>query len=181
LAERADAVRNRARILEAAKRVFADPALPHGPEAVAREAGVGVGTLYRHFPTTEALAAAVYEDDLDRVADAAGELAARLAPPEALRAWMDRFAERMAGKRAMADALRSVLHGEGRVEQTRARLAEGVQRILDAGAADGSLRPGVDAQDLIAALVGIAVTTPADPSRAGRLMDIVARGIRSGS
>jgi AcrR family transcriptional regulator len=175
--QRADAVRNRARIVEAAKRVFADPDRAHGPETVAREAGVGVGTLYRHFPTTEALAAAVYEDDLDRVADAATELARRLAPPEALRVWMDRFADRMAGKRAMADALRSIAHGEGRAELTRGRLAAGVQVILDAGAADGSLRADVDATDLVTALVGIALAAPSDASRAGRLMDILARGV----
>ncbi|GAA2086592.1 TetR family transcriptional regulator [Pseudolysinimonas kribbensis] len=180
MADRADAVRNRARLVEAAKRVFADPARPHGPEAVAREAGVGVGTLYRHFPTAEDLAAAVYEDDLARVADAAAELAAHLAPPDALRAWMDRFAERMAGKRAMIDALRSVLHGEGRVEQTRERLAAGVRIILDRGAADGSLLPDVDADDIVTALVGITVASPADPARAARLMDLLVRGVRAG-
>jgi AcrR family transcriptional regulator len=172
-------VRNRARLIEAAKRVFADPSRPHGPEAVAREAGVGVGTLYRHFPTTDELAAAVYEDDLARVADSAAELAARLDPPEALRAWMDRFAERMAGKRAMVDALRSVLHSEGRVESTRQRLADGARTILDRGAADGSLDPAADADDLVAALVGITVAAPNDPERAGRLMDLLVRGVRA--
>jgi len=179
LAERADVVRNRERILAAAKRVFADPDRPHGPEAVAREAGVGVGTLYRHFPTTEVLAAAVYEDDLERVADAASELIARHPPEEALRRWMDRFAERMAGKRAMAGALRSVLHDEGRSERTRTRMAAGVQAILDAGAADGSLRSDVDAADVVTALVGITLSTVGDDERAARLMDLVVRGVSS--
>ena len=177
MAERADVVRNRARILDAAKRVFADPRMPHGPETVARMAGVGVGTLYRHFPNAEALAAAVYEDELARVADAADELVATLSPPSALRAWMDRFSERMAGKRAMGDALRSVLRGDERVATTRARLAAGVQRILDAGAADGSLRRDTSADDLIAVLVGITIATAGDESRAARLMDLVVRGV----
>jgi AcrR family transcriptional regulator len=144
---------------------------------VARMAGVGVGTLYRHFPTTEDLAAAVYEDDLDRVGDAAVELLAQFPPPEALRRWMDRFAERMAGKRAMSDALRSVLRGEGRAAATRARMTDALRAILDAGAADGSLRADVDAADLVAALVGITVSSVDDPTRTGRLMDIVARGV----
>lgn len=177
MAERADVVRNRARLIEAAKRVFADPTRPQGPEAVAREAGVGVGTLYRHFPTTEALAAAVYDDDLQRVADAAPELAARLDPPAALRAWMDRFAERMAGKRAMAGALRSVMHGEGRAQETRARMASGVQAILDRGDADGSLVPDATADDVITALLGITMASPDDDARAARLMDVLARGL----
>ncbi|MGN6325484.1 TetR/AcrR family transcriptional regulator [Pseudolysinimonas sp.] len=177
MAERADAVRNRARILDAAKRVFADPRLPHGPETVARMAGVGVGTLYRHFPNAEALAAAVYEDELARVADAAEELAATLSPPSALRAWMDRFAERMAGKRAMGDALRSVVRGDERIAATRARLADGVRRILDAGAADGSFRRDADADDLIAALLGITIATADDEARAARLMDLLVRGV----
>jgi len=177
LAERADVVRNRARILDAAKRVFADPRMPHGPETVARLAGVGIGTLYRHFPNAEALAAAVYEDELARVADAVDDLIATLSPPSALRAWMDRFAERMAGKRAMSDALRSVLRGDERVVATRIRLAAGVQRILDAGAADGSLRPDTSADDLIAALVGVTIATAEDEARAARLMDLLVRGV----
>jgi AcrR family transcriptional regulator len=179
LAERSDVVRNRARLLEAAKRVFADPSRPQGPESVAREAGVGVGTLYRHFPTLEDLAAAVYEDDLDRVADSAADLVERLAPPDALRAWMDRFAERMAGKRAMLAAMRSLLQGEGRAERTRERLSVAAQTILDRGAADGSLLPGVVAGDLVTALVGITVASPDDPERAGRLMDLLVRGVRA--
>lgn len=173
---RADAERNRQRILDAAKRVFADPRMPHGPETIARLAGVGVGTLYRHFPTTDDLAAAVYEDELDRVGDAAGELLAQHAPPEALRRWMDRFAERMAGKRAMSEALRSVMKSEGRGAATRRRMTDALRGILEAGAADGSLRHDVDAGDLIAALVGITVSAGDDPTRIGRLMDILARG-----
>jgi AcrR family transcriptional regulator len=173
---RADAERNRARILDAAKRVFADPRLPHGPETVARMAGVGVGTLYRHFPTTEDLAVAVYEDELAQVADAAERLAAELPPPEALRRWMDRFAERMADKRAMSDALRSVVRGEGRGAATRERMTEAVRGILAAGAADGSLRVDIDAGDLVAGLVGITIATVDDPTQAGRLMDMLWRG-----
>ncbi|MFW8745873.1 TetR/AcrR family transcriptional regulator, partial [Mesorhizobium japonicum] len=101
---------------------------------------------------------------------------AQHAPPEALRRWMDRFAERMAGKRAMSEALRSVMKSEGRGAATRRRMTDALRGILEAGAADGSLRHDVDAGDLIAALVGITVSAGDDPTRIGRLMDILARG-----
>src|ERR1035437_4616869 len=87
---RADALRNRARLVEAAKRVFASDG-DFGPEAGARAAGVGIGTLYRHFPDRNDLAAAVYEDELDRVADSAHELLNTETPAHALSHWMDRF------------------------------------------------------------------------------------------
>src|SRR5437879_6401556 len=106
---RADAHRNRQRLLEAARRAFASGSPVVTLEAIAREAGVGIGTLYRHFPTREALVEAVYRAELSRLCDSAGELlAAAHAPDAALRSWMDRFAEYVATKREMADALRAV-------------------------------------------------------------------------
>lgn len=78
-------------------------------EAIAREAGVGIGTLYRHFPTREALVEAVYRAELSRLCDSAGELLAARRPEDALRAWMDQFADYVATKRDMADALRAVI------------------------------------------------------------------------
>src|SRR6059058_2320215 len=109
---RADAQRNRDRLLEVAAHAFAsggDATL----EAIAREAGVGIGTLYRHFPTREALVEAAYRNELTRLCEAAGELLAAEPPDLATRAWMDRFIDYMATKRGMAEALRAVIASGG--------------------------------------------------------------------
>src|SRR3954464_13066941 len=101
---RADAQRNRDRLLAAALTEFTE----HGPDAtldaIAKAAGVGIGTLYRHFPTKEALVAAVYQAELERVGEAAPELLDELAPAPALRQWMARFFDYMAAKHGTADA-----------------------------------------------------------------------------
>jgi AcrR family transcriptional regulator len=176
---RADAARNRQRLIDTAKRLFAADG-DAGPEAIARAAGVGVGTLYRHFPDREALAAAVYEDELDRVARAAGELLAAHPPRQALRAWMDRFADRLATKRDMAEAMRSLVNsGAVTAQGTRTRLAEAAREILAAGAADGSLRADVSADDLVVLLLGICLSCPEPEQRdqAGRLMELLLTGI----
>jgi AcrR family transcriptional regulator len=176
---RADALRNRARLVEAAKRVFATGG-DIGPEAVAREAGVGVGTLYRHFPDRNDLAAAVYEDELLRVATSAQALLAERPPLEALRTWMDRFADRFENKRTMASALQSLI-GSGAVTagSTRARLGTAAQEILDAGIARGDIRPAVSGDDLVVALVGACMACTSDDSRdqLGRLFDLLAEGV----
>ena len=178
---RADALRNRQRLLDAAKHLFAT-GTDTGPEAIAREAGVGVGTLYRHFPDREALAAAVYEDELAHVAAAAGELLAAHPPIAALRAWMDCFGDRLAAKRAMGDAMRS-LAGSGIVtaQGTRARLAAAARELLDAGVADGTLRADVAADDLVVALLGVflACPEPGQRDQAGRLLDLLVSGIET--
>jgi AcrR family transcriptional regulator len=178
-AQRADAARNRARIVEAAKRVFASNG-DFGPEAVAREAGVGVGTLYRHFPDRNDLAAAVYEDELLRVADSAHALLEEHTPRAALRLWMDRFAERFEHKRAMGPALRS-LTGSGSVSsvEIRARLASAVREIVEAGAIAGELRADVSSADLVAAIAGVCMACATDESRPqlDRLMDLLVDGV----
>src|SRR5580704_6083961 len=100
---RADAQRNRVRLLEAAVRAFSQ----EGPEvtldAIAKDAGVGIGTLYRHFPTRESLVEAAYRNELDRLCDAAADLSQELTPEAAMRAWMDRFVDYMTTKRGMSD------------------------------------------------------------------------------
>jgi AcrR family transcriptional regulator len=157
---RADAERNRARLLEAARAAFASGAEPVTLEQIARAADVGIGTLYRHFPTREALVEALYRQELDDLcASAAGLLAAQ--PPElALRAWMDRFAGYVTAKREMADALRAVFaSGAVTVPEIREQLAAAVQTILDAGIAAGTLRPDVRAEDIVATVVGMFAAT----------------------
>lgn len=172
---RADAVRNRERIVEAAKRVFASGD-DYGPEAIAREAGVGIGTLYRHFPDRNDLAAAVYDDELQSVAESAQLLLETDPPLVALRRWMDRFAQRLEKKRAMAPALHSLI--ESRADGpslTRAKLATAVEHILDAGMASGDIRANARGDDLVTALVGICIVTAGDDSaeQLTRLLDLL--------
>ena len=177
--QRADARRNRARIVDAAKRVFAADG-DVGPEAVAREAGVGVGTLYRHFPDRDDLAAAVYEDELLLVADSASALLVSNPPREALRLWMDRFVQRIDNKRAMAPALRSLMDsGAATSASTRATLATAAQQILDAGMASGVFRAGLRGSDLVATLVGVCVVSASPQSRQQlpALLDFIADGV----
>src|SRR5205807_5006608 len=106
-AVRADAVRNRARLLDAAVRAFASDGAEVTLDTVARSAGVGIGTLYRHFPTREALVEAAYRQELARLCDAVPGLLGSLPPDEAIRAWMDGFIDYMTTKRYMAEALRA--------------------------------------------------------------------------
>ena len=153
---RADAERNRLRLLEAARAAFTSPQGPVSLEQIARDAEVGIGTLYRHFPTREALVEAVYRAELARLCDSAAELLADLEPDVALRAWMDRFAGYVAAKRDMADTLRVIVAaGTITTSQARERLAASVQVMLDAGGAAGTLRDDVLAQDVVVSLVGI--------------------------
>jgi AcrR family transcriptional regulator len=184
---RADAARNRERLLAAAVRAFTaggpDSALEDvSLDAVAREAGVGIGTLYRHFPTREALVEAAYRSELVRLTDAAPRLLAELPPDEALRAWMDGFLDYTATKRGMADALRAVVAaGANPYATSRDQLVAAVSALLAAGAAAGLLRDDVDPLDLLIGLNGLAVVA-GDPGRreqAGRLLDLLMDGLRA--
>ena len=141
---RVDAERNRARLLEAARAAFASGQASVTLEQVARDADVGIGTLYRHFPTREALVEALYRKELADLCASAGDLLEALAPDRALRAWMDRFAGYVRAKREMADALRAVFAaGSVTVSLAREQLTAAVQTILDAGIAAGTLRDDV--------------------------------------
>jgi AcrR family transcriptional regulator len=181
---RADARRNRDRLLEAAVRAFSQEG-PDGPEAtldaIAKAAGVGIGTLYRHFPTREALVDAAYLNELDRLCDAAGELLAMLPPDEAMRAWMDQFVEYMTTKRGMADALRAVIASGGNpYEHSRSRLTAAMTELLAAGAAAGTTRRDVEAADVFASLGGISLVVggPAQREQARRVLDLLMDGLR---
>jgi AcrR family transcriptional regulator len=182
---RADASRNRQRLLEVAHRAFSSAGEDKVTlEAIAREAGLGIGTLYRHFPTREALIEAVYRAELGRLCASAGELLAdRGASADAvLRTWMDRFADYMAAKREIADALRAVIaSGAITSSQTREELAAAVRTMLDAGTRDGTLRGDVRAEDVVASLVGIflACGQPEQREQAGRMLDLLTDGLRT--
>src|SRR5216683_7288685 len=110
---RADAQRNRDKLLDVAVRAFSQEGPDVPLDAIAKEAGVGIGTLYRHFPTREALIEAAYRNELARLCDAVAELLQAMPPDQALRAWMDRFVDYMTTKRGMAGALRAVIASGG--------------------------------------------------------------------
>jgi AcrR family transcriptional regulator len=173
---RADARLNRERVLAAARAQLTGSERL-SLEAVAAEAGVGIGTLYRHFPNREALVEAVYRSELADVCAAAETLLGEHPPEVALRAWMSRYAEFVATKRGMGEALRGLI-GSGAVTSTstRAELSSAVARLLAAGAEAGSLRGDVPPQDVVAAMAGVMMAGAGD--QVERLLDLLAAGLR---
>ncbi|QFU89774.1 TetR/AcrR family transcriptional regulator [Amycolatopsis sp. YIM 10] len=180
-APRADAQRNRDKLVQAARAAFAtaDDAVPL--EGIARDAGVGIGTLYRHFPTREALVEAVYAAELDEVTGCVPALLSQLPPDAALRAWMQRYAAFVATKRGMAETLRAGW-ASGRIStpETRERITAAVATFLAGGAEAGSLRADVDPFDVTLMLLGILLATAGnDPDQTGRLLDLVMDALRA--
>jgi AcrR family transcriptional regulator len=173
---RADARRNRERLLAAATAAFTVDG-PAPLEAIARDAGVGIGTLYRHFPTREALIEAVYRAGLAEVSALAPDLLRRHPPAEALRRWMDRYARFVAAKRGMAESLRA-LFDSGAVEpsETLASIVGAVDTLLRAGAQDGSLRGDVRADDVVTSLLGILLAS-GSPEQSQRMLDLLFDGL----
>jgi AcrR family transcriptional regulator len=177
---RVDAERNRTRLLAAARTAFASGEAVT-LERIARDANVGIGTLYRHFPNREALVEALYRKELADLCASAGELLAANEPDRALRGWMDRFADYVMAKREMADALRAVFAaGTVTVTQAREELTAAVQTILDAGTATGTLRDDVRADDIVATVVGMFTSTsPAGgDDQLTRLLDLLMDAVR---
>ena len=175
--ERSDARRNREKLLEVATAAFAAAdGKPVSLESIARDAGVGIGTLYRHFPNREALVEAIYRTELAEVAGAAAKLLTRNPPRTALRRWMDRYASFVAAKRGMAESLHAMFDsGAMRPNDTRASIAGAVELLLRAGADDGSLRPDVQADDVVSSLIGIFLAS-GSPEQTGRLLDLLVAG-----
>lgn len=178
---RADARRNRDRLVEVAVRAFSDGGQEVTLDAIAKEAGVGIGTLYRHFPTREALVDAAYQNELARLCDGVDDLLAQYAPDVAMRVWMDRFVEYMTTKRGMSDALKALIASGGDpFAQSRTRMTTAVQTLLDAGARAGTIRSDISASDLVASFGGVsmAVGDPAQREQAGRILDLLMDGLR---
>ncbi|WHT19745.1 helix-turn-helix domain containing protein [Crossiella sp. CA-258035] len=178
---RADAQRNREKLLKCAVRLFSE----RGPEAtldaVAKAAGVGIGTLYRHFPTREALIEAAYRNELAQVCAAAADLLAELPPERALRTWMDRFLDYWTTKHGMSDALNAVIaSGADPYEQSRDSLVSAVQLLLAPAAESGALRTDVPAEDVLLGIAGVALVAGATDQRdaASRLLDLLMDGLR---
>ncbi|MEU5697978.1 TetR/AcrR family transcriptional regulator [Streptomyces aurantiacus] len=180
-APRADAARNRDQLLAVATRVFMSADAEPSMRAIAREAGVGIATLYRHFPTRESLVDAVYQDQVVRLTTGAHELLGQLPPAAAMRRWMDSFGDWIATKNGMLDTLLAMIEsGEITHAQTRTELLTAITTILDAGRAAGDLRSDVTAEDIAASLIGIFTVAPR-PEReatASRLLNLLMDGLR---
>ena len=175
---RSDARRNREKLLEAATAAFtvAD-GRPVSLESIARDAGVGIGTLYRHFPNREALVEAIFRTELAEVAAAAEQLLKRHPPKTALRRWMDRYASFVAAKRGMAETLHAIFEsGAMEPTQTRDSLVGALDMLLRAGADDGSLRSDVQADDVVSSLIGLMLAS-GSPEQTGRLLDLLVAGV----
>jgi AcrR family transcriptional regulator len=179
---RADARRNRDRLVAAATAAFAaaDASVPL--EDIARAAGVGIGTLYRNFPTREALIEAVYATELDEITRSAAVLLTELPPDAALRAWMDRYARFAELKqRGLIDTLRAGW-ASGRIATptTRERVTGAIATMLTAGAEAGVLRADVDPDDVTALLLGAFVLTAPNSTReqTSRLLDLILAALR---
>lgn len=181
---RADARRNREQLIAAAVTAFSADGPEITLEAIARSAGVGIGTLYRHFPSREALVDAAYRSELARLcASVPGLLESRPAD-QALRAWLELFGEYMTTRHGMADALRMVVASGGDpFTESRARLVAAFGALLAAGAADGTLRADVSAPDVLASASGIwlAAGEPAQRAQALRLVELLMDGLRHGA
>ncbi|MEU4408424.1 TetR/AcrR family transcriptional regulator [Streptosporangium sp. NPDC023963] len=178
---RADARRNRERLLEVAVRAFSHDGPDVTLDAIAKAAGVGIGTLYRHFPTREALIEEAYRSELNRLCDVVPDLLEAMPPDEATRTWMDRFVDYMTTKRGMADALRVVIASGGNpYAQSRDRLVEAITTLLRAGAAAGTVRPDVDPVDVLVSMGGVSLAAgePEQRDQARRLLDLLMDGLR---
>jgi AcrR family transcriptional regulator len=178
---RADARRNRERLLQAAVRAFASDGADVTLEAIAKTAGVGIGTLYRHFPTREALIEAAYRQELAHLCDAVPGLLRSLPPDEAARAWMDRFIDYMTTKRYMAGALQAVIASGGNpYAESRGRLIAAITTLLAAGISAGTVRADVEPNDVLLALSGVSLAAGAPDQReqAGRLLNLLIDGLR---
>lgn len=178
---RSDAQRNRERILETAKAAFTR----HGSEAsldeIARQAGVGAGTLYRHFPTRGALIEAVYRSEVEKLAAAGRSFAAVMPPIEALRSWMLLFVDYIAAKHIIAPALNSIVGGPSRLYKDSRSLIQGaMDELVKRAKKSGEVRRDIDASDLLRAVLGVSYVGSGDDwqQSAKRLVDILIAGSR---
>jgi AcrR family transcriptional regulator len=178
---RADAVRNRERVLEAAKAVFSAGGADASLEAVARRAGVGIGTLYRHFPTREALFEAVYRREVQQLVELAEALRNEAAPVDALRRWLRSNVEFVATKKGMSAALALAVHGSSELSAyTFDRLTKAVGALLDRAVVAGEIRSDISPEDLLRALVGMCYMhdQPGWQKSVMRLVDVFVDGLR---
>jgi AcrR family transcriptional regulator len=178
---RADAARNRERVLTAAKEVFGDGGAEASLEAVARAAGVGIGTLYRHFPTREALFEAVYRREVQQLADLAEKLKQATPPIEALRQWMRSNVKFVATKKGMSAALALAAYKNSELfSYSFDQLTQAVGGLLERAVAAGEIRDDISPEDLLRALVGMCYMhdQPGWQKSVLRLVDVFIDGLR---
>ena len=178
---RADAQRNRERILELAKEAFTRSGVNISLDEVARQAGVGAGTLYRHFPTRDALLEAVYRSEVEKLAAAEQRFAENMTPIDALRAWMLLFVDYIATKQIIAPALNTMVGGPSKVFEASGQQIKGaIHGLVKRAIESGDIRADLDPFDLLRALIGVAnvATSPDWQPSARRLVDILITGSR---
>lgn len=178
---RTDALRNRERVLEVAKAAFTRLGASASLEEIAKIAGVGIGTLYRHFPTRDALIEGVYRNEVEKLATAASRFAETMSPLEALRAWLLLLVDYIAAKHIIAPALNTIAGGPSRLhEGSRTMIQGAIDGLVERAKRNGDLRRDLDAYDLLRALIGASHVGPdADWRQSGRrLVDILIAGSR---
>lgn len=178
---RVDALRNRERLLDAAKAVFSAGGAGASLDAVARRAGVGIGTLYRHFPTREALFEAVYRREVEQLAELAEQLKTEADPAEALHRWLRSNVEFVATKKGMATALALAAHRPAELMTfSFDRLSKAVGALLDRAVAAGAIRGDVTPEDLLRALVGMCYMNdqPGWQDSVLRMVEVFVDGLR---
>ncbi len=176
---RKDAQLNRERILEVAKTAFTRHGAGASLDEIAKQAGVGAGTLYRHFPTRDALIEAVYRSELGKLAAAETRLAAAMPPIDALRAWMLLLVDYIAAKHIIAPALNSVVGGPSRLYESSRSLIQGaMESLVQRAKESGDIRRDTDASDLLRAMIGVSLvgSGPDWQQSAKRLVDILIAG-----
>jgi AcrR family transcriptional regulator len=178
---RIDALRNRERILEVAKAAFTREGANASLEEIAKQAGVGTGTLYRHFPARDELIEGVYRNEVEKLAAAADSFAEIMSPLDALRAWMLLLVDYIAAKHIIAPALNTIAGGPSRlIEGSRSLIQGAIDGLVKRAKRSGDLRRDLDAHDLLGALIGIShVGSGTDwQQSARRLVDILIAGSR---
>jgi AcrR family transcriptional regulator len=178
---RADAQRNRERILEVAKEAFTRSGANASLDDIAKQAGVGPGTLYRHFPTREELLQAVYRSELEKLAAAERKFVQTMTPIEALRAWLLLFVDAIETKQIIAPALNTLIGDPKKVfEASYAQIHEAIRSLVKRAIESGDIRKDLDPIDLLRALVGVANvgTGPDWQQSAKRLVEILINGSR---
>jgi AcrR family transcriptional regulator len=180
---RADSARNRQLLIDAAKAGFAEVGLNVSLEEVARRAGVGIGTLYRHFPSREAVVEAVYRREVEQLAEAVPLLIETSPAGEALHQWMHLFVDYIATKRLIAPSLQAAASRTSALRATSAELiASAISTLVKHAVASGEVRKDIDPSDLLRALVGVSYGNPDAgwEASARRLVDILMDGLRTG-
>jgi len=178
---RSDGQRNRERLIEAASAAFKAGEIDVPLDEVARRAGVGIGTLYRHFPTRDALIETVYRNEVAALGQAAKQLAATHAPLDALRGWMRLFVDYIAAKQLIAPALNSLVGGTSELyAETGVSMKTAINELVGRAVESGEMRADLDPFDLLRALVGVAnvASDAAWEASAKRLIDILIAGSR---